>query len=469
MTNCVEAFLVGLDLELPTDPAIAYTGGTPIVGCNHIVCGKCGAEVRHADSRSTTSNYRPPEAELAKLYDSSDPGSSPLLDARPLHEDSRAYFCRCDWAAVDLGGSKSVGDVDALWDCGGHQAKVLDARDIRIAEAQKQVAGLVKAAVPVDPSGAKIKIFYAPNVNPEFATASGLRDALLASYPDAQYFGKPVAGTGRDGTVAAWGWVVELLRMRSDWHASIGISLQHAAKDGGELARIALADLLAGFRDTIGLFPWTSEMAGQWPDVRATTSGTGWGVPELTLQAIIRDQTKYLDVLKAASSEVLLVGYGKGGKDVSGPLTNEAELRALLDETARAGQSPDGDDGPWSWLGFELLTRDEWIRSAFSRLVVATDPADEPWIFALLDWFSEERDLWQLEPLLADWHADPPAWAKTSAKTKPKGWKRTMRSAHWPEVETLGDIARQALWRAKKQLATPASVDLPLLYGPSLA
>lgn len=123
MKNCVEALLVGLDNELPTDPSVAYCGGEPPLGCNHLVCADCGADVRHADSRSITSNYRPAEVALEELYESSDPGSSPLLDGRPLHADSRAYFCRCQWAAVDLGGEKSVGDVDAPWECGGHEPR----------------------------------------------------------------------------------------------------------------------------------------------------------------------------------------------------------------------------------------------------------------------------------------------------------------------------------------------------------
>jgi hypothetical protein len=97
--------------------------------------------------------------------------------------------------------------------------------------------------------------------------------------------------------------------------------------------------------------------------------------------------------------------------------------------------------------------------------VLELDAADQRSIFALLDWFSEERDLWRFEPLLADWHANPPSWAKTSAKTKPKSWRRTIRSSYWREIETLGDVASQALGRARKQLATPPIMDLPQLYG----
>jgi hypothetical protein len=313
----------------------------------------------------------------------------------------------------------------------------------------------------------KIRIIT-PRVNPEFGTTSELRDALLGSYPDAHYFGGPFVGCNRDDVLPAWGWVVQLVRMRSDWWPAIGIAIQHAATDGGELARTAMADLLAGFRDSIALVPWTEQLAHQWPDVKATSSGTGWGAPDLRLETISHDRQRFVEHLAAASDEAFLMGYGRAGKAISGPLTNEAELRALLDKSARAGQFPDGDKGPWSWVGFELLTHGEWLGAAFLRAVLAIDAANEASVFALLDWFSEERDLWRFEPLLADWYAEPPTWAKTAANTKPKGWRRTIRSSHWPDVETLGDVASQAFWRAKKQVATAPIIDLPLLYGSTI-
>ena len=68
MTYCEHAHLVGLDVELPADPAVAYDGGSPIIGCNNLVCIACGAIVRHADSRSTTSKYPPSRVEIEALY-----------------------------------------------------------------------------------------------------------------------------------------------------------------------------------------------------------------------------------------------------------------------------------------------------------------------------------------------------------------------------------------------------------------
>lgn len=489
MNYCTQAWLVGLNHELPTDPAVAYTGSSPVFGCNHLVCDRCRAEVRHADHRVTKSKDPPPAPTIEALYDSSDPGSSPLLINGPLHHESRAYFCRCDWAAVHLGGMKSLGSIDAPWSCGGHpgpgEAVAKPATEARrqgeaVAPTAKATAPaptpapaappVLKLVPPAGPArvspaaGSKIRIVFARGVNPEFATASELRDSLLASYPAADFFKAPVAEIGGDNVVSAWGWVVQLIRMRTDWWPALGIALQHAVKDGGELARTAFADLLADFRDSIVLLPWTAPVAATMPDVRSRSSGTGWGVPDLRLESIVRDQQKFVDHLEATGAEAELLGYGKAGRVISGRLTNEAELRALLDQSAQGGQFPDGDKGPWSWLGFELRTHDARLRDAFLRIVTSLDAGNEPQVFALLDWLSEEQDLWRFQPLLAGWDASPPAWAKTAASHKPKGWRRTIRSAHWPDVTTLGDVVRQALNRAVMQQATPPVMDLSPLF-----
>lgn len=64
------------------------------------------------------------------------------------------------------------------------------------------------------------------------------------------------------------------------------------------------------------------------------------------------------NVLAAASAEVFLDGYGKGGQGVAAPLTSEADLRDLLAQTAQAGQFPDGDKGPVELGG--LRAADPW-------------------------------------------------------------------------------------------------------------
>ncbi len=58
--------------------------------------------------------------------------------------------------------------------------------------------------------------------------------------------------------------------------------------------------------------------------------------------------------------------------------------------------------------------------------------------------------------------------AKTAASHKPRGWKWPIRSSHWPDVETFGEVARHALWRAQAQRATPPKLDLPQLFGSTI-
>jgi hypothetical protein len=465
--HCVVAWLVAPPREIPSDPGVANTDD-PVVGCNHLVCENCGADIKYVDGRSTTSNYAPVASDLEELYQSLRPETSPLFDSAPLHADSRTYFCRCDWYAVNLSARRRVDDIGQPWKCGGHDPALHAARNLRVAEAQEATDALIAAAVPiaVPASGAKINLRYAPGVNPSFASASELRDSLLASYPDAAKFGRAVVGKDVDRTEPAWGWAIDLIHKRSDWVPALGVALQHAVTDGGDDARVALVDLLAHFTDSIAVLPWTSPLARLWPDVRAESAGTGWGRPDFTLAAISRDQAKYVSDVKAGKAKAFLNGYGVGGKPIIGPLTDEKELRALLAESARAGQSPGGNTGPWSWLGFKLMLGDAWLRPAFVRIVQTVDADDLESVLALLDWFTDERDLWQFTALLESWVAHPPSWWGTLANTKPTNWKRTIRSSFWPGADTLGDVAVETLRRAKWQVVTPPVVDLPELHGP---
>lgn len=476
MKYCAKVLLVGLDEELPSDPSVAYSGTPPIIGCNNLVCGKCGATVRHADGCSTTSGHAPHG--LAELYDSRDPRASPLLNKGPSDERWRTYFCRCAWA--DSGADmKFVAMTDAPWKCGGHpdgesrsggtKVEVVDARDIHIAEARKATDDLIAATVPImiPETGAKIRMYWAPNVEPEFASASELRDALLASYPEAKTSGVPVVVTNRgEDTKPAWGWVETLLLQRTDWWQAAGIALQHAATDGGPIAQTALVELLAHYNRSIVLLPWTAPMAKLWPDRKTVdTPATGWGSPKNRLDDVIRDQKKYVkDIHTGGDGTTFLDSYGADGKDIIAPLKTEADLRALLVETAHAGRNPGGGTGPWSWLAFEFLIGEDWLRPAFERIVNTLDDKDQTMILALLDWFFEEQDLWKLAPLLSTWHSHPPSWWSISATTVPPNWKYNIRSGHWPDCNTLGDVATEALRRAKWQLVTPPVVNLPQLY-----
>ena len=93
--------------------------------------------------------------------------------------------------------------------------------------------------------------------------------------------------------------------------------------------------------------------------------------------------------------------------------------------------------------------------------------AADAMVFAMLDWCFEEQDLWRFVQLLDGWRAHPPPWWTIPASTTPTGWERNMRSAHWPNMNTLGDVAIEALRRAKWQVVTPPVLDLPPLYGPT--
>jgi hypothetical protein len=112
---CAPAFLVGLDYDLPSDPAVANSSTVRETGCNRLVCADCNAQVRHADGRWITSHYPPTKSALKELYESSQPEASELLGPGGR---GRAYFCLCAWAAAS--GSKLVGILDQMWLCDGH-------------------------------------------------------------------------------------------------------------------------------------------------------------------------------------------------------------------------------------------------------------------------------------------------------------------------------------------------------------
>lgn len=478
MKHCTKAWLVSLEYPIPTDPSAAYQG-PPIFGCNHLVCQRCGAEVRHVDHRSVGSMHPPDD--LAALYASAHPETSPHLEGGSLHDTSRAYLCKCAWYGMNFSGAKQVDDLEYQdWICGGHDPSAKKPKGptsavVALSNAEATLKAKAEAVTAeasrryVDVAGAKIQLHWAPGVNPAFSTAAGLRDALLASYPDAAQFGGPIVGRNREDTAPAWGWAAELIAQRSDWWPALGIALQHAAKDGGELAQIALATLLADYRDSFALLPWMAPLAeAETFHVRAPGSATGWGMPDCTIPAIVHDQqTSFAEIHGA--KEQFLYQYGKNATNLKGPFTKEADLRALLEKSARAGQFPYGTRGPWSWVGPTLIVGEPWLRPALVHAISTIDADDEVLVLALLDWLSEERDLWQFVPLLDSWDAHHPAWWDQPAGTQPSGWKYNARSSHWPDVHTMGDIVVEANRRAKLQIATPPVVDLPALYGPSIS
>jgi hypothetical protein len=296
-----------------------------------------------------------------------------------------------------------------------------------------------------------------------FASASELRDALLASFADADFAGGPliVINTIAGDLRPAWSWVIDLLRRRTDWWLALGVALQHATLAGGEIARVALADLMANFTDSVALLEWTAPLAERWPEVRATSSGTGWGGPNLRLADILSAQRSYAVLLAAEERQVILDGFGPRGPRRIGVFRDERGLEELLAKTARSGRFY-GTRGPWSWLSDELLLR-PWIRGAMPRIAAAFADGPEPGRYALLDWLGEECDLWRFTDLLEGWRATPPPWWPEPARKKPPGWRHRIRPSFWREVQSVGDVALRLLALAHEQRTTPPVLDLSLL------
>jgi hypothetical protein len=301
-----------------------------------------------------------------------------------------------------------------------------------------------------------------------FSTASELRDALLASYPEAAYFGgAPVVSIHRgDETEAAWLWVERFMRQRTDWWPAIGIALQHAAHDGGDIARVALADLLGISSDSIMLLHWTRPLAEKWPDVKAVSPNAHFGAPDCRLAKIIAAQEEYWESQRDA---VVSVGLEPGGRYINVDVQTQEQLDELLAKSARIGQRQSFDaqptDGPWTWLVPELVLH-ERLRPMVVAACKKFSAGSDPEVRAVLDWFTDQHDLWRHIDQLEDWERAHPPWWNEAADTKPPGWKYPVRGWLADHPKTLGDIALAALASARTQAATPPVLDLAPIFGP---
>jgi hypothetical protein len=310
------------------------------------------------------------------------------------------------------------------------------------------------------------KLTYS-KVAPPFATASELRDALLRSYPEASYFGgAPVVSIHRgDETEAAWLWIARFMRQRTDWWPAIGIALQHAVQDGGDIARVALADLLGISSDSIMLLPWTRPLAVKWPDVKAVSPNAHFGAPDLSLAKIIAAQHEYWEMQRDA---VVSVGLEPGGRYISVDVQTQEQLDDLLAKSARVGQrdsfGAQPTDGPWTWLVPELVLHERLRPMVVAACTKFSDGTNAE-VRAVLDWFTDEHDLWRYVDLLETWERAHPTWWNAPADTKPQGWKYPIRAWLADQPKTLGDIAVAALTRARAQAATPPILDLPPIDG----
>lgn len=295
-----------------------------------------------------------------------------------------------------------------------------------------------------------------------FATASELRNALLEAFADASYVNGPYILVPPE-TEPAWSWINTFIRSRTDWWGCTGVALQHAVHEGGDLARVALADLLANFKASIVLLPWTEPLGRRWPDVRATMNGAGWdkGQRDPRLEDLVTAQKAFVATAAAPDRRVTLWGFNRNGTTAYAEIRDISQLEALLVRTAQAGRFHD-DQGPWSWLNNEVLHR-RWL-SAELPSTVERIASDERVGRAFLDWLGDGWDAWRFVPLLERWCANAPSWWAYAAKKKPAGWQRPIRpSAWWSDVSTLGDVALRLLTRARAQLATPPVLDLPPL------
>lgn len=250
-----------------------------------------------------------------------------------------------------------------------------------------------------------------------------------------------------------------LVHKRSDWWPAIGIALQHAANDGGDLARGALADFLESFQHSIVLLEWTEPMAKLWPDARATERGTSFGEPDYRLATIIASQRASWELWQT-DTRLAVEGIGPDGDWLVADVQTQADLESLLATSAKV-EKYSGGEGPWYWVRSKLMFRpalEPMMVGACAKLAAGSDVE----VRAMLDWFFEEHDLWRYVDLLEGWSRTPPSWWNEPADIVPPGWRFPIRAEG---AKTLGEVALRALKRARAQAAAKMTIDLPRLFG----
>ena len=116
------------EAAVPDDPSDHWTHGVgDVFGCNHLVCGKCGSDVRSVGHRGPA--RRLTAKHLAKLADTDDWSDTTLLKKAYFQ---RFYACRCT-SFVETerrlvqDDDRDAFDVILPWSCGGHPAPALPA------------------------------------------------------------------------------------------------------------------------------------------------------------------------------------------------------------------------------------------------------------------------------------------------------------------------------------------------------
>ena len=293
-------------------------------------------------------------------------------------------------------------------------------------------------------------------------STSDLVGAMQASLAQAGYHGgKPLVVVGRDVSVPAWEFVVDLARKDALWRSSCGVALQHAVSNGGDLEQTAFADLLANYRASMLLLDWTVPLAARFPNARATRAhtGMGGGAQDPTVAAVIAEQQALFPLITSPDREAVLAG----DKLVAVP--DAAALAALLDQTAAQGRPVEHGfgTGPWGWLHEEVFLRD-WVVGALvsyvERVFAGRDIAP---VAAALDWLSDGHRLEAFVDVLRKAATAAPSWVTEAARTKPPRWTRPIRPATWSGVATYGDVLIR-LTTAATNAATPPREDLARLF-----
>jgi hypothetical protein len=151
-------YLVDATQTLPTDPTDLFVEDLPVVGCNKLVCARCGATVRNATGIAFKTRVEVPSDQLAALYATADLSSSPLLHA--TQPGWRLYVCKCSrWLetsqhACEEPDRDALTDPDMPWACTGHPTIALphDIDGVRVASVSElrelAVRGLHGVAPP---------------------------------------------------------------------------------------------------------------------------------------------------------------------------------------------------------------------------------------------------------------------------------------------------------------------------------
>jgi hypothetical protein len=125
--------LVPPQRPIPDDAAdFVWPTPSPLIGCNHLVCTRCGAKVRNVAGWRLRGDVG--AADCARLLALDDWNSTELPDMNALAErDSgeRSYVCRCNGLAVanpralHRGGIADDHPAPVGWGCGGHPPRSL--------------------------------------------------------------------------------------------------------------------------------------------------------------------------------------------------------------------------------------------------------------------------------------------------------------------------------------------------------